>query len=38
MADASKDGITYSNQGVPINLAGPNFTLIGTEGGFMPKP
>jgi spore coat protein A len=38
VADASKDGITYSNQGSPINLAGPNFTLIGTEGGFMPKP
>src|SRR6185503_14824533 len=37
VADASKDGITY-NKGVPVNLAGPNFTLIGTEGGFMPKP
>jgi spore coat protein A len=38
VADASKDGITYSNAGVPLNLAGPNFMLIGTEGGFMPKP
>jgi Putative multicopper oxidases len=38
VADASKDGITYSSQGTPVNLAGPNFTLIGTEGGFMPKP
>src|SRR4029078_13686155 len=38
VADASKDGITYDNKGVPLNAAGPNFTLIGTEGGFMPKP
>ena len=38
VADASKDGITYSNGGIPLNLPGPNFTLIGTEGGFMPKP
>jgi FtsP/CotA-like multicopper oxidase with cupredoxin domain len=38
VADASKDGITYSNKGVPLNVAGPNFTVIGTEGGFVPKP
>jgi spore coat protein A len=37
VADASRDGITYS-KGVPINAPGPSFTLIGTEGGFMPKP
>jgi spore coat protein A len=38
VADASKDGITYSSKGVPLNVAGPNFTVIGTEAGFVPKP
>jgi spore coat protein A len=37
IADASKDGITY-NKGVPVNAPGPSFTVIGTEGGFLPKP
>jgi FtsP/CotA-like multicopper oxidase with cupredoxin domain len=38
VADNSPDGITYSNQGVPLNAPGPGFTVIGTEGGFLPKP
>jgi len=38
IADASKDGISYSAKGVPLNLPGPNFLVIGTEGGFLPKP
>ena len=38
VADASRDGITYSNQGVPLNAAGPGFFVIGTEGGFLPSP
>jgi FtsP/CotA-like multicopper oxidase with cupredoxin domain len=38
VADASKDGITYSNAGVPLNAKGPDFLVIGTEGGFLPKP
>jgi len=38
IADASKDGITYNTKGVPLNLPGPNFLAIGTEGGFLPNP
>ena len=38
VADASKDGITYNSKGVPLNLPGPNFLVIGAEGGFLPKP
>jgi spore coat protein A, manganese oxidase len=38
VADASKDGITYNNRGVPVNLPGPSFLVLGTEGGFTPKP
>ena len=38
VADASKDGITYDNKGVPLNVAGPAFTVIGSEAGFLPKP
>jgi spore coat protein A, manganese oxidase len=36
-ADATKDGVTIVN-GVPTNDAGPDFLVIGTEGGFLPKP
>jgi FtsP/CotA-like multicopper oxidase with cupredoxin domain len=38
IADASRDGVTFSNQGVPLNAPGPGFLVIGTEGGFLPKP
>jgi len=38
LADASRDGITYNNKGVPINAGGPGFTMIGSEGGFLPQP
>jgi spore coat protein A len=38
VADASKDGITYNNAGVPLNAKGPDFLVIGTEGGFLPRP
>jgi len=38
VADASRDGLTYSNQGVPLNAPGPGFLVIGAEGGFLPKP
>jgi spore coat protein A len=38
IADKSPDGITFSNQGIPLNAPGPNFTVIGTEGGFLPRP
>jgi len=38
VADASRDGIIYSNKGVPLNAAGPQFLAIGTEGGFVPRP
>src|ERR1043166_1260201 len=37
VADASKDGITYNNKGVPVNAPGPRFTVIGAEGGFLPQ-
>jgi spore coat protein A, manganese oxidase len=36
--DGSPDGITLNkNTGLPTNLAGPSFTVIGTEGGFLPN-
>jgi spore coat protein A len=35
-ADASRDGITY-NKSIPVNFPGPNFLVIGTEGGFLPN-
>jgi spore coat protein A len=37
-ADTTRDGITYSNAGVPLNPKGPDFLVIGTEGGFLPHP
>lgn len=38
VADASPDGITLGANGNPTNAAGPAFTVIGTEGGFLPAP
>src|SRR6266542_4411778 len=35
-ADGSLDGITYDSKGVPVNSPGPDFLVIGTEGGFLP--
>jgi len=37
VGDTSRDGITF-NKGVPMNKPGPNFLVIGTEGGFLPNP
>jgi spore coat protein A, manganese oxidase len=37
--DGTADGITLNKKtGLPMNAAGPSFTVIGTEGGFMPNP
>jgi len=36
--DASVDGITLNNKGLVTNPAGPAITMIGSEGGFLPKP
>jgi spore coat protein A, manganese oxidase len=38
LADGSADGITYNNRGTPTNAAGPDFFVIGSEGGFLPAP
>lgn len=38
VADASPDGITYGTAGVPLNAKGPDFLVLGTEGGFLPRP
>ena len=38
VADDSVDGITYDRQRTPINAPGPDFLVIGTEGGFLPAP
>ena len=38
IADKTKDGISYGAGGVPTNLPGPAFMVLGTEGGFLPKP
>jgi spore coat protein A, manganese oxidase len=37
IADTSPDGLTFNKQGVPLNAAGPNFVVLGMEGGFLPK-
>jgi spore coat protein A len=37
LADDSSDGITYGSKG-PVNVPGPGFLVIGTEGGFLPEP
>ena len=36
--DGSPDGITLNSNGIPTNQSGPEFLVIGTEGGFLPKP
>jgi len=36
--DGSPDGITLDNNGAPTNQPGPVFLVIGTEGGFLPRP
>jgi len=38
IADTSRDGLRYGTKGVPVNAPGPAFTVLGTEGGFLPKP
>ena len=38
IADATPDGLTYNSKRVPINASGPGFLVLGTEGGFLPKP
>ncbi len=38
IADSTPDGITYNNAGVPVNAKGPDFLVLGTEGGFLSKP
>ena len=34
----SPDVITLKSDGNPTNLPGPDFEVIGTEGGFLPRP
>jgi len=36
--DGSPDGITLNKDGAPTNQPGPDFVVIGTEGGFLPRP
>ncbi len=36
--DGSSDGITLDSHINPTNRPGPNFLVIGTEGGFLPHP
>ena len=37
--DGSRDGITLNRHTLkPTNKGGPNFLVIGTEGGFLPHP
>jgi len=36
--DGSPDGITLDSKGNPTNEPGPDFMVIGTEGGFLPRP
>ncbi len=36
--DGSPDSITLNAKGNPTNLPGPDFTVIGTEGGFLQTP
>jgi spore coat protein A len=38
VADTTPDGITLDALRNPVNLKGPDFLVIGTEGGFLPKP
>jgi spore coat protein A len=36
--DGSPDGITLDSNMKPTNAPGPNFFVLGTEGGFLPRP
>ncbi len=36
--EGSPDGITLDSDGEPTNEPGPDFMVIGTEGGFLPRP
>jgi spore coat protein A len=36
--DGSPDGITLNHRLKPTNVPGPDFLVLGTEGGFLPKP
>ena len=36
--DGSPDGITLDSNFNPTNHPGPDFFVLGTEGGFLPKP
>ncbi|GHO80234.1 hypothetical protein KSD_80050 [Ktedonobacter sp. SOSP1-85] len=36
--NGSADSITLNNNSEPTNAAGPDFFVLGTEGGFLPKP
>jgi spore coat protein A len=36
--DGSPDGISLNNSGTPTNKPGPDFLVLGTEGGFLPAP
>ena len=36
--DGSKDGIRLSNTLTPVNPKGPDFLVLGTEGGFLSYP
>jgi spore coat protein A len=36
--DGSADGITLNSKQQPTNAAGPNFLVLGTDGGFLPRP
>jgi spore coat protein A len=38
VGDGSEDGITLDALRSPLNAKGPDFLVIGTEGGFLPKP
>jgi spore coat protein A len=39
VADGSANGITLNlANGIPTNLPGPNFRVLGTEGGFLQNP
>jgi spore coat protein A len=36
--DGSADGITLNSKQQPTNTPGPDFLVLGTEGGFLPRP
>jgi spore coat protein A len=36
--DGSPDGVTLNRNTTPTNAPGPDFLVLGTEGGFLPNP